>query len=51
MYIVISAGDDIYQDCYDEVEFPVLNTMNTQAKGCEGKWVLILKIMINKENI
>ncbi len=28
---VISAGEEIYQDCYDEVESPVFNTMNTQA--------------------
>ncbi len=28
---VISAGEDIYQDCHDEVESPVFNTMNTQA--------------------
>ncbi len=30
-HIVISAGNDRYQDCYDDVEFPVLDTTNTQA--------------------
>ncbi len=47
-YIVISAGNDRYQDYYDEVEFQVFDTMSTQAKGCQGECVLILKITINK---
>ncbi len=32
---MISAGEDRYQECYDEVESPVFDTTNTQAYGCE----------------
>ncbi len=39
-YIVISAGNDRYQDYYDEVEFQVFDTTSTQAKGCQGECVL-----------
>ncbi len=38
---MISAGEDRYQDCYNEVKSPVFDTTNTQAYGCEGECVLI----------